>query len=78
MLNHLTKSPRESFLTGPGLLDAVWSGALILVFFVLVFAQVAEVFSHELGRSTVVAAVSVPSPTSLSDRPILRAPADPS
>lgn len=78
MLNHLTKSSRESFPSAPGLLDAVWSGALILIFFVLVFAQVATVFSHELGRSTLVAAVSVPSPTGLSDRPILRAEAGPS
>jgi hypothetical protein len=79
MLNHLLKSSRKSFPKAPdGLLDAVWCGALIVVFFTLLFGHAATVFSHTFDRPTFVAAVSVPSQTAVSARPVLRAATDPS
>jgi hypothetical protein len=75
MSNHPPKSARKSFPTGTdGLLDAVWYGALISIFLVLVFAHAVMVFAHTLERATFVASVSVPSHANFSDRAVLRAP----
>ena len=79
MLIHSIKSSRKSFPKAPdGLLDAVWCGALIVMFFALLFGHVATVFSHTFERPTFAAAVSASAQTAVSARPVLRAATDPS
>ena len=79
MLIRLIKSSRKSFpKPADGLLDAVWCGALIVVFFMLLFGHVATVFSYTFERPTFVAAASAPGHTAASARAVLRTAADPS
>jgi hypothetical protein len=79
MLSHLYKSPPQSFpAASGGLLDAVWCGALISVFLVMVLAHGAAVFAHALERPAMVAAASVAGHAPASDRPAVRAACAPS